>query len=238
MAGRRALAAGAGSSETVYRVLRNRIMTCELAPGQLLTERRNAVELGLGLPPVHDALTRLVRDGLVRTVSPDAYRVTPLTPKSVNDLLTAWALLGPEVAALGISRADPQQAAELRRLMAHGTAVLAGSLDQDRIVRFMDITERAFDLLAVASRNDQLIEVYRSFAGELRRVVTLILIAADSVDMLLAAGATWDSAFDRRDARAATQITRDVTAAHHASALRVLGDRPRFGDGVVVPLWR
>lgn len=213
-------------------------MTCELVPGQCLTERRSAVGVGLGLPPVRDALTRLVRDGLVQAVPPHLYRVTPLTLKSVNDLFTVWALLGPEMAALGTSRADPEQAAELRQLLVDGNAVLAGPLDRDRVVRFVDITEQVFDLLAVASRNDRLIEVYRSLAGEMWRVMTLILIAADSVDTFLAAGVTWDSTIDRRDALTATRIARDVTAATRVSAIRVLGNWPKIGDGVVLPLWR
>ncbi|MEV7976801.1 GntR family transcriptional regulator [Streptomyces sp. NPDC086519] len=238
MADRRVLATDVPSSEAVYRMLRNRIMSCELVPGQLLTERRSAVELGLGLLPVRDALTRLVRDGLVQAVPPNAYRITPLTPKSVNDLLTVWELLGPEMAALGTSRADPEQAAELRQLVVDGNTTLAGPLDRDRVVRFVDITERVFGLLAIASRNDRLIEVYRSLAGETWRVLTLILIAADSVDTFLAAGVTWDSTFDRRDGLTATRIIRDVTAATHASAMLVLGDLPKTGEGVVLPLRR
>lgn len=70
------------------------------------------------------------------------------------------------------------------------------------------------------------------------RVLTLILSTADSVDTLLAAGASWDSTFDRRDALAATRIFRDVTAATHASATRLLGDYPETGDAVVLPLRR
>ncbi|MBO4253315.1 GntR family transcriptional regulator [Streptomyces griseorubiginosus] len=213
-------------------------MTCELAPGQWLTERKCAVELGLGLPPVRTALTRLMQDGLVQSTPPHAFRITPLTVKSVGDLFAIWAVLGPDVAALGTSGADPEQAAELRRLTVEGNALLAGPLDRDRVVRFIDITERLFDLLAVASRNDRLIEVYRSLAGEMWRVLTLILIAAESVDALLAAGVTWDSTFDRGDALTATRIFRDVTAATRASAMAVLGDRPQIDDGVVVPLRR
>lgn len=238
MAVRRALATHADLFEAAYSVLRNRIMTCELAPGRWLTERRCAVELGLGLPPVRDALTRLVQDGLVQVVSPHGYRVTSLTLKSVDDLFTTWEMLGPDVAALGTSRVDPEQTAELRRLMVDGNAVLAGPLDRDSVARFIDITQRVFDLLAVASGNDRLIEVYRSLAGEMWRVLTLILFEANSVDTLLAAGVTWDSTFDRRDALTATRIFRDVSAATRASAMDVLGDCPKIGDGVVVPLRR
>ncbi|MFD4509168.1 GntR family transcriptional regulator [Streptomyces sp. NPDC058457] len=239
MADTSALALETPSSEAVYRMLRNRIMTCELSPGQVLTERESAVELGLALAPVHDVLTRLVQDGLVQTVSPSVYRITPLTLKSVNDLLTVWTLLGPEMAALGTSRADPQEAAKLRQLMAEGNAVLSGPPDRDRVVRFVDIAEQVFGLVAVASRNERLIEVYRSLAGETWRVLAMILLAAECVDTLLAAGVTWGSTIEPRDGVTATRIVRDVTVATHMSAIRVLSDRPESsGDGVVLPLRR
>ncbi|MFF4116247.1 GntR family transcriptional regulator [Streptomyces sp. NPDC001714] len=235
MVDRRVWATGARSSESVYHSLRTRIMTCELVPGHPLTERASAVEFGLGLPPVRDALTRLVGDGLVQVVSPHTYRITPLTLKSVDDLFAVWALLGPEMAALGTSRADSAQAARLRQLMVDGNAVLTGPLDQDRVVRFIDITEQTFDLIASASRNDRLIEVYRSLSCEMWRVLTLILSSADCVDTLQAAGVTWHSVIDRRDAVAATRLTRHVAAATRASAVRLLTDRTS-GDGVVLPL--
>ncbi|MFF5147641.1 GntR family transcriptional regulator [Streptomyces sp. NPDC013157] len=238
MTERRALATDARSSVAVYHMLRTRIMTCELVPGQPLTERASAVEFGLGLSPVRDALTRLVGDGLVQVVSPNVYRITPLTLKSVNDLFTVWALLGPEMAALGASRADPAQTAQLRQLMVDGNAVLAGPLDRDRVVRFIDITERSFDLIASASRNGRLIEAYRSLSCELWRVLTLILLSADCVDTLQAAGVTWHSLIDRRDALGVTRLTRQVTAATHASAVRLLTDGTKTDDGAVLPLWR
>ncbi|MFI1050909.1 GntR family transcriptional regulator [Streptomyces griseoruber] len=239
MADTRAWATEARSSEAVYRMLRNRIMTCELVPGQLLTERTSAVQWGLGLPPVRDALTRLVGNGLVQVVSPNAYRITPLTLKSVNDLFTVWALFGPEMAALGTSRADPEQAGRLRQLMVDGNAVLAGPLDRDQVLRFIHITERTFDLVASASLNDRLlIEVYRSLSGELWRVLALVLISADRVDTFLAAGMTWHSVIDRRDALGVTRLTSQAAAASRASAVRLLTDRTKNGDGVVLPLRR
>jgi DNA-binding GntR family transcriptional regulator len=234
----RALATSELSSETVYSTLRGRIVTCELVPGQWLAERRSAIDLGLGLSPVRAALTRLARDGLVQVVPRKGYRVTPLSEKSVDDLFTTWTLLGPELAALGISRADPEQAAELRQLMVDGNTVLAGPLDRDRVVEFIGITERVFDLFAAASHNDRLVEVYRSLAGEMWRVLTLVLITADSARTFLAAGVTWDSTIDRRDALMATRITRDVTVASHTAAMRVLPHWPTTGDGVVVALRR
>ena len=103
---------GRPMSETAYRTLRERVLTCKLTPGARLTERGTAAELGLGLSPVRHALTRLVQDGLVRLTPLEGYRVAPLTVRSVDDLFNVWLLLGPEIARLGVTQAAPEQAAE------------------------------------------------------------------------------------------------------------------------------
>jgi DNA-binding GntR family transcriptional regulator len=226
------------SSDAAYRVLRDRIMTWELAPGQWLTERSSAVRLGLGLPQVRQALARLVADGLLQVLPRDHFRVTPVTCKSLDDLFTSWALLGPQIARLGTSAAGPAQAARLRRLITEGTALLTGPLDRDRLLRYIDNTLQIFDLLAVASGNDRLVEVNRSLAGEMGRTMTLVLAAPGSVDKYLAAGTSWYSTIDHCDADAVTAMARDVIAAGHTSATRVLHDRPSAIDRTVVPLRR
>lgn len=43
--------------EAAFRRLRSDIVACRLTPGQRLTERGLAAELGMGVSPVRDALT-------------------------------------------------------------------------------------------------------------------------------------------------------------------------------------
>ena len=114
MAIKQAATPGRPLSEAAYRTLRERVLTCKLSPGARLTERGTAAELGLGLSPVRHALTRLIQDGLVQVIPLKGYRVAPLTVRSVDDLFNVWLLLGPEIARLGVTQADPGQAAELR----------------------------------------------------------------------------------------------------------------------------
>src|ERR1700760_2220707 len=94
-------------SEAAYDTLRERVLTCKLSPGELITERRAAAELGFGLSPLRHALTRLIQDGLVEVVPAKGYRVAPLTVKSADDLFRVWLLVGPAIARLGVTQADP-----------------------------------------------------------------------------------------------------------------------------------
>ncbi len=97
--------------EAAYRRVRGDIISCRLAPGQRLTEKQLATDIGLGISPVRDALTRLSHEGLVLTLPRKGYQVAPLTPKSIDDLFVVWEIVGPELVRLGIRQATEEQIA-------------------------------------------------------------------------------------------------------------------------------
>jgi DNA-binding GntR family transcriptional regulator len=227
---------GRSLSETAYDALRNRILACELGPGERLTERQTATDLGLGLSPVRDALTRLVQDGLVQVIPRKGYRVAPLTMKSVDDLFHAWVLIGPEIARLGVVRADAEQTAALRRLVAGADQALAMTPTRGRAARFIQLADEMFDLLAIATDNERLLEIYRSLAGEMSRVWTLILTADPEPEVLHAANAGWQPSIEDRDGEHAAQIARAFIQASHVAAMRVLQSWPSVRHSEVVPL--
>ena len=229
---------GRSLSGTAYEALRHRIITCELAPGERLTERRTAAELGLGLSPVRDALTRLVQDGLLQVAPRKGYRVTPLTVKSVDDLFTAWVLIGPEIARLGVSRAGLEQGEALRRLFAEIDRALGTAPVHDGATRFIELANEAFDLLAIAADNDRMLEIFRSLAGEMSRLWTVILTADVEHEVLQVANAGWDSIIDEHDGERAAGNAHAFIRASHAAAMRVLRAWPSVRNSEVVPLRR
>ena len=48
-----------------YNTIRQKIVTCEYAPGTFLNEELLTTELGLSRTPVRDALSRLEQEGLI-----------------------------------------------------------------------------------------------------------------------------------------------------------------------------
>jgi DNA-binding GntR family transcriptional regulator len=73
--------------DRAYRILRDAIVTGELAPGSLISDVELADRVGLSRTPVREALARLADDGLVET-KPHAWtRVTPLKLREVRDAL-------------------------------------------------------------------------------------------------------------------------------------------------------
>lgn len=73
--------------DRAYRMLRDAIVTGELAPGEVIRDADLAERVGLSRTPVREALARLADDGLVET-KPHAWtRVTPLILRDVRDAL-------------------------------------------------------------------------------------------------------------------------------------------------------
>ncbi|RED18619.1 GntR family transcriptional regulator [Pontivivens insulae] len=91
--------------ERVYRSLRNRILHGEIEPGESLTLRGIASELGVSMTPVREALRRLVAEGAL-TLSKSGRIATPaLTNERIEELAAIRALLEPELAARAMPRA-------------------------------------------------------------------------------------------------------------------------------------
>ncbi|MEI4271175.1 GntR family transcriptional regulator [Klenkia sp. LSe6-5] len=179
--------------EAAYRLLRAEIVTCRLAPGERLTERQLSARTGFGISPVRDALTRLDQDGLVQTLPRRGYHVTPMTPGSIDELLDAWSVLGPELARRGVRQADDRQRA---RLAEGFTAVdeLSRQTPGPELAFFIVARlDEVFTTLVEAAGNRYLHTMYRGLSGDLSRLWVLTLsadpslVGAESVAGLLTA---------------------------------------------------
>jgi DNA-binding GntR family transcriptional regulator len=155
----------------VYVTLRERIASCQLAPGQRVTERQLAAELGYGLTPVRQALARLDSEGLVRTLPRRGYQVTPLTIGSVNELFQVWRIIGPPIAELAAKNIP----ADIRdRAFNEHFAVVEATYNSDDLVATIEASARFWEWLAESTRNSRLLEMYTRLEGELRRVFMLV----------------------------------------------------------------
>ena len=172
--------------ESAYRRLRADIVVCRLEPGLRLTVEQLVAETGFGTSPLRDALMRLDAEGLVRTLPRKGYQVSTLTPKSVDDLLDLWGIVGPEMVRRGVARVGAEQkrlaAASLEEIERVGGAA-PGADTAERLVELLD---RIFALLAEASGNAYLIALIRRLSGDLARV-WMVVLTAESTDVAMEA---------------------------------------------------
>ncbi|MEV5843540.1 GntR family transcriptional regulator [Streptomyces sp. NPDC051985] len=225
-------------AEVAYLRIRADIIGCRLAPGERLTERRLAADMGLGISPVRDALTRLDHEGLVCTLPRKGYQVKPLTIKAVDDLFDFWGVLAPEVARRGVIGASDRQLEHIVAISEElATLARAQGYVPEIVRRTVVVTREVFATLAEAGRNDFMVSACARLSGELSRVWTLVI---DS-ELLergepLASMGSWMECCLQRDGDRAAEFARRYIEQSHDRVLRTLARWPSVIKTEVVPL--
>ena len=104
--------------ERVYRALRRRILHGEMAPGEALTLRGVAADLGVSMTPAREAVRRLAAEGALAISASGRVSAPVLSPARIEELAAIRALLEPELAARALPRAHPSLIDRLRRMDA------------------------------------------------------------------------------------------------------------------------
>jgi len=209
----------ASLADSVYETLLEAMIGGTLPGGTELNEVALAKQLDVSRTPVHEALRRLVADGLVKVERHRRLRVAALSHAEVREVYSMRRLLESAAAELAASRLSCEVLAELRR----AADVLAAAKDAvDWTAQALKFDLAFHDAIAGACGNGRLqqdISRYRLLVRGLCRmtgtVENLHDALAEHLDIL--------TALERRDGRAA----RDAMAAHIDARLGcVLGQHP------------
>lgn len=117
-----------GLNTAIYAELRQRLVTGRMAPGQELSTRTLAAELGVSQTPVRDALSRLAAEGAVAIRSKRRIVVPSMTADRFADLLRCRRLLEPEAAAAALPHIGEDV---IEKLRTHDAAVNQAIADGD-----------------------------------------------------------------------------------------------------------
>lgn len=117
-------------AEEAYVAIRDEILRGELRPGNPLSRRRLARQLGMSVLPVSEALRRLEEDGLVESRPRAGTRVRVPSESDVRELYELREALECQAARLFAERATSVQRRELRK-SAEQVDALFGRLDRD-----------------------------------------------------------------------------------------------------------
>ncbi len=162
-------------NEAAYNRLRDDILACRLVPGQRLTEKQLAAELGCSIAPLRDALTRLDHEGLIRTLPRKGYQVAPLTLKSIDDLFVVWQIVGPELIRLGLRQASDEQLHRARAAFDDLDRLAQEQGAAPSAVGDIEVVNAAFGILAEATGNTYLISLFQRLMGDMSRIRALLL---------------------------------------------------------------
>lgn len=103
--------------EKAYRLIKDDLISCRLAPGSMVTERELSERHQTGKTPIREALTILQREGLVRALPRRGILVEPIHAMHIRHTYFIRMLVEPAAAALAARNATPEQVAHLETLL-------------------------------------------------------------------------------------------------------------------------
>jgi GntR family transcriptional regulator, rspAB operon transcriptional repressor len=165
--------------DRVYGVLKYRILTCELVPGQRLNEKEIAEELKVSRTPLREALNRLAQENLLVRTPYCGYAVSLITEDDIRELCELRLILETATAGLAAERATPE---ELER-MARSVELQYTPGDRETYAQYLKANSIFHGELARASHNSRLESMVTAVLDELQRPLYLGLdVGLDAKD--------------------------------------------------------
>lgn len=153
----------------VYEMLRDQILSLELAPGSPVDEMQLAERFGMSRTPIREALVRLAADGLVQTLPNRSTIVSNIDVLNLNAFFDALTLMYRVTTRLA---AQHHRAEDLIAIRAHQQAFDAAVTAQDALA--MISTNREFHAaIAEAGRNPYYYGLFTRLLDDGRRILRL-----------------------------------------------------------------
>ena len=145
-------------TKVVTDAIRERIVAGELGPGERLAEERLSAELGVSRMPVREALRALAAEGFVTVRPRHGASVTAYDAQEIGELIEVRATLEALNARLAARRQNPEQIAELQRVLADGSKFT----ERSDIAHLQAANARFHEALAAIAGNTVLMNIVRS----------------------------------------------------------------------------
>lgn len=144
--------------DQAYDEIKFRIITCKYRPGEVLSEAAISHELRIGRTPVHQAIHRLMMEGLISIMPRKGVMVTPVGVEEVMEIIDVRLVNECYCARLAADRASEAELQELKAILDAAEDVM-----RKRDVQEMMLLDREFhDTLARAAKNALLADVLRN----------------------------------------------------------------------------
>jgi DNA-binding GntR family transcriptional regulator len=157
-------------SEEAYARILERILRLEMAPGSVVNEARLREELGIGRTPIREALQRLARENLVRSIP---HRGTFVTDVNITDLARIT-----EVRVVLEAHASRLAAEKLASVDREALTQLLEKLRRDHITDqrdLMELDQRVHRAIYRAARNPFLESTLERYFNQSLRLWYLVL---------------------------------------------------------------
>jgi len=141
--------------EQAYNIIKTAIVTGRLEPGEVLSAKFVAKELGISGTPVREALIRLSHKGLVEPVRNRGFRVSQVTDQELDEIFQVRSLLEPWAVGKAAGSVSMET---LRQANALVDRMCAAATDSD-LPEFLRLDTEFHLLLVGASGNTTLVGI-------------------------------------------------------------------------------
>jgi DNA-binding GntR family transcriptional regulator len=208
-------------SEQAYRLIKNDIVTCKLAPGQMIGQAALTQAYQVGVTPIREALRQLAQEGFVQSVPRMGYIVSLITVQDIEEIYEMRMIL--EVSAVRMAAA--------RGSVTQLTSILQSAnfsytyKDPVSYAEFLTQNASFHHQIAVASGNQRLADSISKTLDELNRVFHVGLDYRDSAEEMSMDHIALAQALSQRNAdQAETMVQGEIIR----SRVRVLQALKRF----------
>ena len=161
-----------------YEIVKGEIITCALEPGQQIVQSQLAERYHIGLTPVREALQRLAQEGFVQPIPRFGYIVSPITLSDVREIFELRSIVESSAARLAAVRGLQEQ---LNEILAHADFTYVYK-ERQSYTDFLAHNADFHRSIAVAARNQRLVDLVSRLLDELTRVFHLGLDLRDSAE--------------------------------------------------------
>jgi DNA-binding GntR family transcriptional regulator len=135
--------------DVAYEAIKHRIITCVFKPGDYINEAYVSGSIGIGRTPVHQAIDRLMQDGLLEVIPRKGIIVKPISLDEVVQITEVRRVNEPYCVRLAAERADNNDIAILSDILHR-----ADAWTDVRNIEQMMLLDREFHMtLARVARN-------------------------------------------------------------------------------------
>jgi GntR family transcriptional regulator, rspAB operon transcriptional repressor len=161
--------------DAAYDAIKHRIITCVFKPGDYLNEALVSETIGIGRTPVHQAVDRLMQDGLLEVIPRKGVIVKPIGLDEVAQIIDVRRINEPYCARLAAQRADHVDVSVLGEILNR-----ADAWTELRNIEQMMLADREFHMaLARAAKNAVLSGILQNLHERSLRFWFISLTAQD-----------------------------------------------------------
>lgn len=141
-------------TDRIFSALRSEIITCRLAPGEVLNELEMARRFKTSRTPIREACNRLTQERLLVSVPNKGHIVAPISIKNILSLYQLRFIIETACAESAATRLSSEEIQELEELLKVEKAL--GEVNKGDLIKMNKEFHRR---LAAASKNERIIDL-------------------------------------------------------------------------------